>query len=46
VVRHLYMFGSGVEHGVFSNGNGTHAITHERYMGTQNTPHQSHSACT
>jgi hypothetical protein len=26
--------GSRVEHGVFGNTNGTHAITHERYMGT------------
>jgi hypothetical protein len=28
------VFGSGVEHGVFGNTNGTRAITHERYMGT------------
>jgi hypothetical protein len=34
VVSHFYMFGSGMEHGVFGNTNGTHAITHERYMGT------------
>jgi hypothetical protein len=34
VVPHLYMFGYGVEHGVFGNANGTRAITHERYMGT------------
>jgi hypothetical protein len=34
VVPHLYMFGSGVEHRVFGNTNGTHAVTHERYMGT------------
>ena len=34
VVPHLYMFGSGVEHGVFGNTNGTRAITHERNMGT------------
>jgi hypothetical protein len=34
VVPHFYMFGSGVEHGVFGNTNGTRAITHERYMGT------------
>jgi hypothetical protein len=32
VVPHLYMFGSGVKHGVFANPNGTPAITHERYM--------------
>jgi hypothetical protein len=30
----LYVFGSGVKHGVFGNTNGTRAITHERYMGT------------
>jgi hypothetical protein len=34
VVPHLYVFGSGVKHGVFGNTNGTRAITHERYMGT------------
>jgi hypothetical protein len=34
VVSHFYVFGSGVKHGVFGNTNGTHAITHERYMGT------------
>ena len=34
VVPHLYMFGSGVEHGVFGNTNGTRAITHVRNMGT------------
>jgi hypothetical protein len=34
VVPHFYVFGSGVEHGVFDNTNGTRAITHERYMGT------------
>jgi hypothetical protein len=34
VVPHLYVFGSGVKHGVFGNTNGTCAITHERYMGT------------
>jgi hypothetical protein len=34
VVPHLYMFGSGVEHSIFGNTNGTRAITHERYMGT------------
>jgi hypothetical protein len=34
VVPHSYVFGSGVKHGVFGNTNGTHAITHERYMGT------------
>jgi hypothetical protein len=34
VVPHIYMFGSGVKHGVFGNTNGTRAITHERYMGT------------
>jgi hypothetical protein len=34
VVPHLYMFGSRVKHGVFGNTNGTHSITHERYMGT------------
>jgi hypothetical protein len=33
VVPHLYMFGSGVEHGIFGNTNGTRAITHGRYMG-------------
>jgi hypothetical protein len=34
VVPHFYVFGSGVEHRVFGNTNGTCAITHERYMGT------------
>jgi hypothetical protein len=34
VVVHLYVFGSGVKHGIFGNTNGTRAITHERYMGT------------
>jgi hypothetical protein len=34
VVPHFYVFGSGVEHRVFGNTNGTRAITHERYMGT------------
>jgi hypothetical protein len=34
VIRHFYVFGSGVEHEVFGNTNGTRAITHERYMGT------------
>jgi hypothetical protein len=34
VVPHLYMFGSGVEHGVFGNTYGTRAVTHERYMRT------------
>jgi hypothetical protein len=34
VVPHLYVFGSGVKHGIFGNTNGTHVITHERYMGT------------
>jgi hypothetical protein len=34
VVPHLYMIGFEVKHGVFGNTNGTHAITHERYMGT------------
>jgi hypothetical protein len=33
VVPHLYMFGSGVKHGIFGNTNGTRAITHERHMG-------------
>jgi hypothetical protein len=32
VVPHLYMFGSGVEHEIFGNTNGTRAITHERNM--------------
>jgi hypothetical protein len=32
VVPHLYVFGSGVMHGIFGNTNGTHAITHKRYM--------------
>jgi hypothetical protein len=34
VVPHFYMFGSGVNHGIFGNTNGTRAITHERHMGT------------
>jgi hypothetical protein len=34
VVPHLNMFGFVVKHGVFGNTNGTHAITHERYMRT------------
>jgi hypothetical protein len=34
VVPHFYEFGSEVKHEVFCNTNGTHAITHERYMGT------------
>jgi hypothetical protein len=34
VIPHLYVFGSGVKHGIFCNTNGTRAITHERYMGT------------
>jgi hypothetical protein len=34
VVPHFYVFGSGVKHEVFGNTNGTHAITHERHMGT------------
>jgi hypothetical protein len=34
VVPHLYIFGSGVKHGIFGNTNGTCAITHERYLGT------------
>jgi hypothetical protein len=34
VVPHLYVFGSGMKHGIFGNTNGTRAITHERYMGT------------
>jgi hypothetical protein len=34
VVPHFYVFGSGVKCGNFGNINGTHAITHERYMGT------------
>jgi hypothetical protein len=34
VVPHFYVFSSGVKHGIFRNTNGTHAITHERYMGT------------
>jgi hypothetical protein len=34
VIPHLYMFASGVKHGIFGNTNGTHAITHERNMGT------------
>jgi hypothetical protein len=37
VVPHLYMFGFGVEHGIFGNTNGTRAITHERYMGRLHT---------
>jgi hypothetical protein len=34
MVPHFYVFGSGVKHEIFSNTNGTRAITHERYMGT------------
>jgi hypothetical protein len=34
VVPHFYVFGSRVKHGIFGNTNATHAITHERYMGT------------
>jgi hypothetical protein len=34
VVPHFYVFGSRVKHGIFGNTNGTHAITHESYMGT------------
>jgi hypothetical protein len=34
VVPHFYVFGFGVKHGIFSNTNGTRAITHERYIGT------------
>jgi hypothetical protein len=34
VVPHFYVFGSGVKPRVFGNTNGTHAITHDRYMGT------------
>jgi hypothetical protein len=34
VVPHLYVFGSGVEHGVIGSTNGTCTITHEMYMGT------------
>jgi hypothetical protein len=34
MVPHFYVFGSGVKHGIFGNTNGTHAITHERHMGT------------
>jgi hypothetical protein len=35
VVPHFYMFGSRVEHRIFfGNTNSTHAITHERNMGT------------
>jgi hypothetical protein len=34
VVPHLYVFGSGVKHGIFGNTNGTRAITHKRYMRT------------
>jgi hypothetical protein len=34
VIPHLYVFDSGVKHGIFGNTNGTRAITHERYMGT------------
>jgi hypothetical protein len=34
VVPHFYVFGSGLEHRVFGNTNGTRAITHERYIGT------------
>jgi hypothetical protein len=32
MVPHLYVFCSGVKHGVFSNTNGTCAMTHERHM--------------
>jgi hypothetical protein len=32
VVAHLYFFGSGVEHRIFSNTYGTSAIPHERNM--------------
>jgi hypothetical protein len=34
VVPHFYVFGSRVKHKIFGNTNGTHAITHERYLGT------------
>jgi hypothetical protein len=34
VVPHFYVLGFGVKHRVFGNTNGTHAITHERYIGT------------
>jgi hypothetical protein len=34
VVPHFYVFGSRMKHGVFEHTNGTHAITHDRYMGT------------
>jgi hypothetical protein len=34
VVPNFYVFGSGVKHGIFGNTDGTHAITHDRYMGT------------
>jgi hypothetical protein len=34
MVPHFYVFGSGAKHWIFGNTNGTHAITHERYMGT------------
>jgi hypothetical protein len=34
VLPYLYVFGSGVKHGIFGNTNGTRAITNERYMGT------------
>jgi hypothetical protein len=34
VVPHFYVFGSRVTHEIFSNINGTRAITHERYIGT------------
>jgi hypothetical protein len=34
VVPHFYVFGSRVKHGILGNTNGTHAITHERHMGT------------
>jgi hypothetical protein len=34
VVPHFYVFDSREKHGIFGNINGTHAITHERYMGT------------
>jgi hypothetical protein len=42
VIRHLYVFGSGVKHGIFGNTNGTRAITHERYMGTHLTKITQH----
>jgi hypothetical protein len=34
VIPYFYVFGSGVKHEIFGNTNGTHDITHERYMGT------------